>query len=150
MPQSLCRLVTHLVFSTKYRRPMIPTEFESELSAYLGGTLKGLDCRPVEISCVADHAHLLFVLSKKQAPQEVFKEVKRISSKWVKTKMESLRSFYWQGGYAAFSVSESKVPDVRRYIHRQREHHRRTSFQEELRELLKRHKVEFDERYIWD
>ena len=97
-----------------------------------------------------DHVHAIFSLSKNDALRKIVEEVKKGSSKWMKTDGTNNRDFHWQNGYAAFSVSESTLPDVRRYIENQREHHRKMAFQEELRALLTRHGIEFDERYVWD
>ena len=94
--------------------------------------------------------HALFSLSKNHALKKIVEEVKKGSSKWMKTDGAKNRDFYWQNGYAAFSVSESSAPEVRRYIENQRERHRKLTFQEEVRALLTKHGVEFDERYVWD
>ncbi|MCK4626981.1 MAG: IS200/IS605 family transposase [Phycisphaerae bacterium] len=150
MAQSLARIITHIIFSTKYRKPMIPPEIREELNAYLGGILKRYDCSPIEINCPPDHAHILCCLSKNHALAEILEEVKKGSSKWMKKQSPSLRDFYWQGGYGASSVSQSNVAAVRKYIANQQEHHRKLTFQEEFRAFLKRHQIEFDERYVWD
>ena len=142
--------MTHIIFSTKHRRPMIPPEVRADLNAYMGGILRQLDCPAIEINCPPDHAHILCCLSKNIALADVLKEVKRGSSKWIKTKAPSLGDFYWQGGYGASSVSQSNVETVRGYIARQIEHHRKMTFQEEFREFLKRHQIQYDERYVWD
>jgi REP element-mobilizing transposase RayT len=99
---------------------------------------------------VADHVHLLFVLSKERAIKDVMQEMKQESSKWMKLQGAAFRSFHWQNGYAAFSVGESAVDQVRAYIRRQREHHRKMSFEDELRTLLTKYRVKFDERYLLD
>jgi len=150
MPQSLVRLSVHVIFSTKHRRKAITPEIREELIRYVGGLLVDLACPPIEINCVDDHLHILSGLSKTLALAEVVEKVKARSSKWIKTKGPQLAGFYWQGGYAAFSVSESMVAAVREYIRDQPEHHRRRSFEEELREFLRLHRIEFDERYLWD
>ena len=150
MAQSLAKILVHIIFSTKHREPMISARMREELNAYLGGILKQMDSPPIEINCAADHVHILCRLSKNHALADVVKEVKRGSSKWIKAKWPSLRGFYWQGGYGSSSVSQSKVAVVREYIARQETHHRKTTFQEELRDFFKRHEIEYDERYIWD
>ena len=99
---------------------------------------------------VADHAHILCSLSRTYSIAKILGEIKASSSKWVKTKGGILRKFIWQSGYGIFSVSQSQVEAVRQYIARQEEHHRKKTFQEEYRELLEKHQIEFDERYIWD
>jgi REP element-mobilizing transposase RayT len=104
----------------------------------------------VLINSVADHVHVLFELSRKVALSEAVEDVKKSSSKWIKTKGAAYSHFAWQAGYGAFAVSESNVTEVRRYIENQRVHHRTVSFQEEFLAFLKRHNVKYDERYIWD
>lgn len=150
MPQSLARLITHLTFSTKLRRPLITPEVRAELKAYLRGILENLESSAIEINFVADHAHVLFCLSRKCSLAETIGQLKKGSSKWIKAKSSAFADFYWQAGYGAFSVSQSNVPAVRQYIVNQEEHHRKMTFQEELRALLKKHQIEYDERYVWD
>jgi REP element-mobilizing transposase RayT len=150
MAQSLARLITHLTFSTKLRRPLITPELRADLNAYLSGILNKLESSAIEINCMADHAHVLFSLSRKRSLAEVVEELKKGSSKWIKTKSAALCDFYWQAGYGAFSVSQSNTDDVREYIVNQEEHHRKMTFQEEFRALLAKHQIEFDERYMWD
>jgi len=150
MPQSLARIITHIIFSTKNRERMIPTRIREDLSAYLGGILKQLDCHPLIVTTLADHVHLLCCLSRNRAVAEILREVKRGSSVWIKEKDPALAAFHWQAGYAAFSVSQSNVDTVHQYITNQEEHHRKLTFQEEFRAFLQRHRVEYDERYVWD
>jgi REP element-mobilizing transposase RayT len=116
----------------------------------MSGILKNWECPAIIIGGVEDHVHALFGLSKKHALCKVVEEVKRGSSKWIKPRAPEFARFYWQNGYGAFSVSSSQVDIVRRYIANQEKRHRSVSFQDELRELLRRHGVEFDERYLWD
>ena len=150
MPQSLVRNIVHIIFSTKSRRPLIIPEVREALKAYLIGTLKNLDSPSIETNCVEDHVHILCWVSKNHALKKILEEVKKSSSKWIKTKGRGLNDFYWQAGYGAFSVSQSNVEAVREYISRQEEHHKKMTFQEELRQFLKRHHVEYDDRYVWD
>lgn len=150
MPQSLARLHVHLVFSTKCRERIISDSIRNSLHAYMATVLQNLQCPPVLINSVEDHAHILFDLARTVAVSEVVEGVKIASSKWIKTQGRDWSVFAWQAGYGAFAVSESHVPKVREYIARQRDHHRIKSFQEEYRAFLKRHRIEFDERYVWD
>ncbi len=150
MGQSLVKNYIHLVFSTKYREPLIDEAIESDLYAYLGGICNQLECQPVKIGGFTDHIHILCMLSKKTALMKLVEELKSHSSKWIKTKGENYRNFYWQGGYGAFSVNPAEMDVVVRYIENQKEHHRKKSFQEEYRAFLKKYKVEYDERYVWD
>lgn len=150
MPQSLGKVLLHVVFSTKNRCPWLNDfALRQELFAYMATALRAIECPALIIGGVEDHVHLLVQLSRRVAIQNLVEEAKTGTSKWLKSKSPSLRDFYWQSGYGAFSVSESKVDDVRRYIANQEEHHRRRTFQEEFRELCQRHGVEIDERYVW-
>lgn len=150
MPQSLARLQIHLVFSTKNRAPLLRDPVRDALHRYMAVVLQNLGCPASLINSVEDHVHVLFELSRTVAVSDAVEEVKKSSSKWIKTQDAGLAGFAWQAGYGAFAVSESNVAAVRAYIAGQREHHRRKSFQEEYRALLDRHGVAFDERYVWD
>ena len=150
MPQSLARLHIHLVFSTKNREPLITDPVRDSLHAYMATVLQNLGCAPVLINSVEDHAHLLFDLSRTVSISQAVEDVKKASSKWIKTQGAEFAGFAWQSGYGAFAVSESNVEAVREYIANQREHHRKKSFQEEYRQFLERHRIAFDERYVWD
>ena len=150
MSQSLAKVVVHLIFSTKNRCPLIVPEICRELEGYLVGTRDNLESPSLLIKAAADHAHVLFVQSRKHSLAEVVEELKKSSSKWIKTKGSSFGDFYWQSGYGAFSVSQSVIKDTKRYIAGQDEHHRMTTFQEEYRAFLDRHGVAYDERYVWD
>lgn len=151
MSQSLSKMWTHLIFSTKDRYPFLSKpEIREQTHAYLAGILRKHNCTTLLVGGVADHVHSLFVLSKNISIAEIVYEIKRGSSKWIKTEGSEFRQFHWQNGYGAFSVSQSHVEHVRRYIADQERHHRRVTFQDELREFLKRYEVEYDERYLWD
>ena len=151
MPQSLAKILVHTVFSTKNRRPFLRDRtLREELHRYLGGILANLDCQPVIVGGVEDHVHLLCALSRTRNAAELVKEVKRGSSLWLKTQSQELQDFAWQNGYGIFSVGFSQIGTVKEYIAGQKEHHRKISFQDEFRQLLKRYEIEFDERYVWD
>jgi REP element-mobilizing transposase RayT len=150
MPQSLSNILVHLVFSTKHRQPIISDEIRERLHGYAVGVLRNLGCPSVELNTEPDHLHSLLAMSRTKSIAEVVEELKSSTSGWCKTQGAQWSQFYWQGGYAAFSVSQSQIDVVREYIRNQREHHRTRSFQDELRLLLKRHGIEFDERYLWD
>jgi REP element-mobilizing transposase RayT len=150
MPQSLARNLIHLIYSTKNREDCLTATVRPKLYAYQAGVLKECDSPAIVIGGDSDHVHALFVLSKNQALCNVIEAVKKGSSKWIKTQGAAFASFHWQSGYGAFSVSQSHVARVRRYIEGQEEHHRTTSFQDELRLFLKRYGIEYDERYVWD
>ena len=150
MPQSLARLPIHLVFSTKNRERILSVQIRDSLHAYVATVLKNLGCPAILINSVEDHIHILFELSRTVSVSEAVEEVKKASSKWIKTQSHEFAGFAWQAGYGAFAISESNVPAVREYIAGQQEHHRVKSFQEEYRAFLERHRVPFDERYMWD
>ncbi len=151
MSQSLAKILVHTVFSTKDRRPFLRDKvLRDELHRYLGGILTNLDCQPIIVGGIEDHVHLLCALSRTCEAAVMVKEVKRGSSLWIKTKDANLQDFAWQTGYGIFSTGFSQIEAVRNYIATQEEHHRKVSFQDEFRELLRRYEIEFDERYVWD
>jgi REP element-mobilizing transposase RayT len=150
MPQSLSRVLIHLVFSTKNRAPSLLPSVQTELHAYLAGVLKGVDCPTLQAGGVDDHVHLLFGLSRTRSTSEVVETVKTSSSKWIKTKGAPFVGFHWQAGYGAFSVSQSEAETVVTCIKNQARHHQKMTFQEEYRRFLERHQVAYDERYVWD
>ena len=150
MGQSLVKNYLHIVFSTKHRQAMIYPPVEEELHAYLAGICKNLACTPIIVGGYTDHIHILCMLSKKIALMNLMEELKSHSSKWIKTKSESLHNFYWKDGYGAFSVNPSEVDTVIKYIANQKEHHAKKTFQEEYRAFLNKYNVEYDERYVWD
>jgi len=140
----------HIVFSTKNRVGLIHPPFEDELHSYLGGICKNMECYPIKIGGYTDHVHILCMLSKKIALIKLLEEIKSHSSKWMKSKDETFKNFYWQDGYGAFSVNPSQVDTVIEYIANQHEHHSKKTFQDEYRAFLKKYKVEYDELYVWD
>jgi REP element-mobilizing transposase RayT len=151
MAQSLAKILVHTVFSTKDRRPFLrEPELRAEMHRYLGGILNKLDCKSVIVGGVEDHVHLLATLARTRDAAEMVKEVKRGSSLWIKERDRSLSDFSWQGGYGIFSIGFSQLEDVKRYIAGQEEHHRKHTFQEEFRLLLKRYELAYDEQYVWD
>jgi REP element-mobilizing transposase RayT len=149
MAHTFTSLLTHVVFSTHLRAPKIEDAIRADLHSYLGGILRQLRSSPIAIGGTRDHVHLLTSLPADLAVADCLRVVKTNSSRWVKEKWPERRSFGWQGGYAAFSVSESNRANVIRYIQGQAQHHLRISFQDEFLGLLRKHGVEFDEQYIW-
>jgi putative transposase len=150
MPQSLSAVYIHLVFSTKHRHPFLRDEIlRNDLHAFLGGTSKTLECPPVLVGGVEDHVHLLARFGRTITQGEWVKELKRVSNLWLKEE-GGLADFAWQGGYADFSVSQSNLDQVKHYIANQEEHHRKLSFQDEVRVLLTKHQMDWDKRYIWE
>jgi putative transposase len=149
MSQSLALVLVHIIFSTKNRvRFLQAAEIRSEVHAYLAGTLRALECTPLQVGGVEDHVHILCGLSRKISLAELVKNVKTSSTRILKGKGHD--DFSWQSGYGAFSVSQSVRDSVLSYIAEQEIHHRRISFQDEFRALLNKHGVRFNERYVWD
>ena len=150
MPQSFVSLHVHIVFSTKHRVALIDDELAARLFEYLGGIVGRQNGSLVAAGGMPDHVHLLCSLGKETSVSELVRTIKANSSKWIHETFPERRDFAWQSGYGAFGVSFSNLDDARRYTANQAEHHRRRSFQDELRALLKWHGIEFDERYVWD
>ena len=150
MPQSLSSILIHLIFSTKNRHPFLTPEIDAELYPYMASIFKSMKSPPLIINGTSDHVHTFFSLSRVVTIADLVEEVKTGSSKWIKSKGRRFRQFHWQSGYGAFSIGQSQVPTVKRYIERQKEHHRRVTFQDEYRQFLKAYEVDYDERYVWD
>jgi len=150
MSQSLVQNYLHIIFSTKYRQPLIDEKIENELFSYLGGICLNLKCQPLIVGAYLDHVHILCMLSKKIALMKLLEEVKSHSSKWIKKEDESYKKFYWQDGYGAFSVNPTQVLIVKTYIENQKPHHQKKNYQDEFRGFLKKYKVDYEERYAWD
>lgn len=150
MPQSLDRILLHLVFSTKDREPWPIGEIRDELHAYIGGLVRERKGTLLAAGSTDDHIHLLLASSRTLAPADLVREIKSLSAAWIKRRHASLAGFAWQSGYGVFSVSPSHRDEVERYVRNQADHHRTRTFQEEYRSLLDRCGVEWDERYVWD
>lgn len=150
MPQSLSSVLIHLVFSTKNREPLITPTIEAELHPYMATIFREHYSPSLIIDGATDHVHALFALGRTVTIAHVVEEVKTGSSKWLKSKGREFRNFHWQRGYGAFSIGQSNVVELKRYIRNQKQHHRRVTFKDEYRKLLGRHEIGFDERYLWD
>jgi REP element-mobilizing transposase RayT len=150
MPQSLTKLYAHLVFSTKNREQSLGDEVRPRVHAYLATIVRSFDSPWVVVGGVADHVHLLFDMGKHHAPVAFVEQIKRESSKFVKTLGTRYKRFYWQRGYGMFSVGPAHRDEAEAYVRNQEEHHKTKSFQDEFRMMLKRYGVEFDEQYVWD
>ncbi|MDZ4659513.1 MAG: IS200/IS605 family transposase [Bythopirellula sp.] len=149
MPQSFGSLHCHIVFSTKHRQPLITPEIQQRLYEYIGGILRNHSSSLIAAGGMPDHIHLLASMGRTVAVADLVRVVKSNSSGWVHGEL-ALPDFHWQDGYGAFSVSYSNIETIKTYLANQAEHHRRRTFQEEFLELLKRHELQWDERYIWD
>lgn len=152
MPQSLAQIYVHLVFSTKNRTPWLrDVAIREQLYAYMASVLSDKVNSPaLLINGVEDHVHALIRLSRRFAVMKIVQEAKTETSKWLKRQPQTSNDFAWQAGYGAFSVSASLVEEVKRYIQNQQQHHQRMSYQDEYRELCRRHGLELDEQYAWD
>ena len=150
MPQSLSKVYTHIIFSTKHRKNLIDKQIKNDLINYIGGICKDLECNPVQVGGHKNHIHLLCLLSRKNSQMKLVQQVKQGSSKWIKTIDEQYADFYWQDGYGIFSVSPKRVDTVVEYIKKQHNHHQKMTFKDEYRKLLNYYGIDFDERYVWD
>ncbi|ABG58712.1 IS200/IS605 family transposase [Cytophaga hutchinsonii] len=148
MGQSLSQMYIHLIFGTKNRYPFIIGSVETELHKYIAEILKSYESPAIKINSVPDHMHILFRLSKNYTLVKIIEEIKKHSSKWMKSK--GIDGFTWQIGYGAFSVSSSKIDTVSNYIMNQKEHHKIISFKDEVEGFMKKyHLCEYDPEYFW-
>ena len=143
MAHTHSNILVHAIFSTKDRRPLLDKDLKPSMHAYLGGIVREIGGVAIRINGTADHVHMLLRVPPVVAIADMIRDVKASSSKWADR-------FAWQTGYGAFSVSESAAQRVIRYIEEQEQHHRKMTFQEEYLSFLKRHKIDYDPRYIWD
>ena len=150
MANTYTSLHYHFTFSTRNRRPWIAAEIEEQVWAYLGGIARKNKMKPLKIGGIEDHIHLLLGAPPTMAPARIAQLVKGGSSAWIHDEFPELKEFAWQDGYGAFTVSKSAIPDVSAYIGNQREHHRKLAYKDEFLALLKRHGIEYEERYLWD
>jgi len=149
MAHTYANLLTHVIFGTKGREPLIAPDLKPDLLAYLGGIVRELQGKAVAANSMPDHVHMLLWLPSGVSIAEALRIMKTNSSRWVRRKRDHHRGFGWQTGYGAFSVSQSNAASVIQYIREQEKHHRRVSFQEEFIGFLKKNGVDYDERYIW-
>jgi putative transposase len=149
MANSYISLYAHVVFSTKGRQAMITSDLQNRLWAYMGGIARENQMKALSVGGIQDHVHVLLSLSATLPVAKAVQLIKGGSSKWVHDTFVGLRKFAWQEGYGAFSVNVSLLEETIRYIETQGEHHRRKTFQEEYIEFLRRHGIDYDERYVW-
>ena len=150
MAQSLSKVLLHIIFSTKNREPWLDSNVRPRMHAYLATICRDAGTDFVRVGGVSDHVHIVTTLARTLPQAQLIEEIKKASSKWVKALDARYRGFFWQRGYAAFSVSPSQLDSVLEYVNKQQEHHRTRTFQEEYRELLRKHGVNFDERFVRD
>lgn len=149
MSQSLCKIYLHIIFHVKTSSPLIEQEHLDQLHRYIGKLVNITGCQVLRVGGTGNHVHALVMFSKTETVAHVVEEMKRNSSRWIKTLSPRYEKFAWQGGYAAFSVSQSQVDTVLNYIGNQMEHHKKQSFEEEYLAFLRLNKVEYDERYVF-
>jgi REP element-mobilizing transposase RayT len=150
MASTFSNLLYHVVFSTKRREPLIRPNLQKDLYAYLGGIIRGERGTMLAIGGMSDHVHIVMRLRPDHSLADMVKTFKAKSSKWVNQQRRIPGRFSWQTGYGAFTVSKSQLPKVLQYVKNQQQHHRGRSFKEELIELLRKHEIEYDERYLLD
>jgi REP element-mobilizing transposase RayT len=150
MPGTYHCLKLHLIFGTKHRERWLTPDIRPRVHEYLGGAVRGEGGQPLGIGGVEDHVHLLIGWRTDVAVADLVRNIKSGSSRWIHQTFPELSGFAWQEGYGVFSVSESQVDKVRKYIRMQEEHHRERTFQEEFEAFLKAHGIEHESRYLWD
>ena len=150
MASTLTKLLAHITFSTKHRDALIPEAIESDLYAFVGGICRRLESPLLAMNGTANHVHMLVSLGKTIALSDLMLEVKRDSSKWIKGKHAGLRDFHWQDGYFGFSIGVSGISATKAYFAKQKSHHARVDFKDEIRAILRKNEMEWDERYVWD
>ncbi len=150
MPQSLSKVIVHIIFSTKNREPWLDSDVRPRVHAYLATICRDLGAELVRVGGVGDHVHIVTTLPRTLCQADLIEHIKKTCSKWIKAVDPRYRGFFWQRGYGMFSVSPSQLKPVLEYVQTQQEHHRTRTSQEEYRELLRKQGIDFDERYVWD
>lgn len=149
MPQSLCKIYLHIIFHVKTLSPQIADEHLERMHGYIGQLVNTTGCHVIRVGGIGDHVHIVCLLSRNENVAHLVEEVKRNSSRWIKSVSNLYEHFAWQGGYAAFSVSQSVVDKTVEYVSNQREHHKKQSFRDEYLAFLKLYNVDYDERYVF-
>ena len=149
MPQSLSKIYLHLIFHIKMTSPKIRESDDAVIHSYLGQLVNATGCTNLWVGGADDHIHILFLLSREVTVSNVVEEVKRNSSRWLKSFDAYYSRFAWQGGYGIFSVSQSVVDKTLQYIKQQREHHKHFSFTDEYRKFLELYGITYNETYVF-
>jgi len=149
MTSTHTRLIVHVIFSTKYREPLLQQDLRHDVHAYMAGTIKGEGASAIAIGGIQDHAHLVMGLRPDQSVAELVRRIKTNSSRWVNENRRLMGRFAWQKGYGATSVSPSQITRVAAYVGRQEEHHRTMTYKEEFELFLKRSGIAFEAQYLW-
>ena len=150
MPQSLSKVILHVIFSMKDRQPWLDRDIRPRIHAYLAMLCRDLQAEVFDVGGVADHIHIVSTLPRTISQADLVEKIKTTSSKWIKQIDSRYRSFFWQRGYSVFSVSPSQLNALRKYVKTQERHHRKRTFQDEYRQLLRKHGIGYSERYVWD
>ncbi len=150
MAQSFCQIYIHAIFSTKDRKPWLDDNIRKRVHAYLSTVVRDMNCPYVVVGGIEDHVHIIMDIGKSHLPIDILAKAKKESSKFVKGLGSKYSSFYWQSGYGMFSVSPGNVFKVEKYILNQVEHHKKQTFKDELLAFLKKYKIEYNEKYLWD
>ena len=149
MAQSLCKIYLHIIFHIKTTSPCILDDDLKRVHAYIGEIINDSKCMTIWVGGVGDHVHVLCLLGREVSIAQLVETIKRNSSRWIKSLSPNYSWFAWQGGYAALSISQSVVDKTLAYIKNQKEHHKKTSFQDEYRQFLKLYNIEYDEKYVF-
>ena len=147
MPHTYTNLLFHIVFSTKERIPFISPEFEARLYEYIGGTVRGLGGICIEIGGIADHIHMIVKLRPTMDVSKFVQDLKPSVTNWARSTIHP--KFEWQDGYGAFTISETQIEGVRRYIQNQKQHHKKATFEAEFKDMLRQANIDFEERFLW-
>ena len=150
MPQSLSKIYLHIVFHIKTTSPQIDEAHLERVHSYIGQLVNSTGCSVIRVGGIGDHVHVLCLLSRNETVSHLVEEIKRNSSRWIKTLGQEYECFAWQGGYAVFSVSESLINKTIEYVINQKEHHKKLSFKEEYIQFLKLYNIDYDERYVFE
>ena len=150
MPQSLSKIYLHIVFHIKTTSPQIDESHLERVHSYIGQLVNSTGCSVIRVGGIGDHVHVLCLLSRNETVSHLVEEIKRNSSRWIKTLGQEYECFAWQGGYAVFSVSESLINKTIEYVINQKEHHKKLSFKEEYIQFLKLYNIDYDERYVFE
>jgi putative transposase len=149
MAHTFTKILLHIVFGTKDRKPMLDFDMRQRLYPYMGGVLRELGCSMIAVNGTSDHVHILAFFTQDKAVSEIMRVLKTNSSKWIHDSFPQYNTFAWQLGYGCFSVSESVREDVCKYIASQEEHHRKMTYEEEFISFLKKYAVPYDPALLW-
>src|SRR5262245_21380121 len=150
MAHSFTNLLYHIVFATKHREPVLNATLRPHLFAYLGAAVRDLGGIALSVNGLEEHVHILAKLRPDISVSNVLQNIKTRSSGWIHRTRPQMATFGWQTGYGAFTVSQSQVDKVRRYIEQQEQHHRKQTFDIELRNILRKNGIDVDEAFFWE